>query len=249
MENRTIFEDLDNFLENLTDAETIDCPSLEGEVLGEFRNLLNYDVVISILINKILKEIPAIGDLRSKYLENLCSYIIKRRFRVEDLPFDNPVIFPQSWMSNFAKIKNRFLDNEEKLAEINLDFQIIRNDVTKQKITIIENLIGQIKNLNHNSENSTALENELSASNHRLVLLVKLGIFEMLYNKYRKNDQLNLNEFSTLLATILNIPEKSFIGFRGEVGKLMNDQTKSKVLTESAIKKVNSYLAELGINS
>jgi hypothetical protein len=97
---------------------------------------------------------------------------------------------------------------------------------------------------------SATSKGALTSDRHKLILLHKLGLFEILKDRYMNPNQpeMLLEDFAELIAVLIDAKSDNF---RSEVGKLKNEIDAPKkpklVQTPSAIKKVNSFLASIGL--
>ncbi|TKC01246.1 hypothetical protein [Pedobacter cryotolerans] len=95
-------------------------------------------------------------------------------------------------------------------------------------------------------------DHDITANTHKLILLHKLGLFKVLYDNHR--GELGNIRFAKLLGTLLGVdpdPKKQE-GFRKSVDDYTTETFLKKnapktVERPAAIKKVNAYLAELGL--
>jgi len=100
-------------------------------------------------------------------------------------------------------------------------------------------------------EKPTQIIHGLTAISHRLLLNYRYGNLKSLFEE--KHNLLETGKFAHLVGTMLGVPEEKQQGFRKTLHDFYNEtylrpKSKKTVQTPAAERKVNAYLAELGLN-
>eukprot|EP00388_Colpodella_angusta_P003002 GDKJ01010682.1.p3 GENE.GDKJ01010682.1~~GDKJ01010682.1.p3 ORF type:complete len:309 (-),score=11.72 GDKJ01010682.1:2532-3458(-) len=219
---------------------------LEKQILNFFEYEKIYDLVINEIDENIIKftnelQYKRYLEFLSKKNEELVSYLYEK-LNIEWILYHRPEVaitkpIAEGHLIQIPVLRDKLSAFIRVLLSIYEVFQKLEEYIEKLHFSG-----------SWNPEEKLSITHHLSANNHKLLLLHRLGIFEPLMEKAK---HLTDMQFGILICEIIGADEKSRESMKREAKKLKNEINKStkkiEIQNTKALNQVNAFLTEIGL--